>query len=82
MKSQICFVAMGLILATTALGFATVGHVPPFRSHETTPIQVSQSTPEPGPRRVYCYSGLKGEPGKLYRGWVCETADSPALTTN
>jgi len=72
MKSQITFTALGLVLATTALGFATVGHLPSFHSSEITPIRVIQPTGAEAPRPIHCYSGLKGEPGKLYRGWVCE----------
>jgi hypothetical protein len=81
MKSQTSFIAMGIVVATTALGFATVGHLPSLRPpHETAPIRLTDSTAASTPRRVYCYNGTKGEPDNLYRGWVCEPERTPTLT--
>ena len=37
MKSQISLIAVGLIVATMALGFAAVGHLPSFKSREAAP---------------------------------------------
>jgi hypothetical protein len=56
MKSQIS-IAMAIIVATTALGFATVGHLPSLRPHETAPIRLTDSSAASTPRRVYCYNG-------------------------
>ncbi|HUZ91457.1 MAG TPA: hypothetical protein VMU78_06115 [Methylocella sp.] len=80
MKSQISFIAMAIIVATTALGFATVGRLPSLQPHVTTPIGFTNSSAASTPRRVYCYNGIKGEPGNLYRGWVCESERAPKLT--
>jgi len=44
------------------------------------PVRVADSASTGAPRRVYCYSGIKGEPGNLYRGWVCEPEHVPSLT--
>jgi hypothetical protein len=72
MKSQIYLTALGLVLATSALGFATVGHLPSFHARETAPIRAFQPAAEDAPHPIRCYNGVKGEPEKLYRGWVCE----------
>ena len=80
MKSQISFIAMGIVAATTALGFATIGHLPAANPNVIAPVHVADSAGTGAPRRVYCYSGIKGEPGNLYRGWVCEPAHAPTLT--
>jgi hypothetical protein len=80
MKSQISFIAMAIIVAITALGFATVGHLPSLRPHETAPIRLTDSSAASTPRRVYCYNGTKGEAGNLYRGWVCKPEHAPTLT--
>lgn len=79
MKSQISFIAIGLVAATTALGFATVG---PLRTNPsvTAPVRVSDSVVTGAPPRVYCYSGVKGSQGSLYRGWVCVPEHEPTLT--
>jgi hypothetical protein len=44
------------------------------------PVRVADSASTGAPRRVYCYSGIKGEPGSLYRGWVCEPEHALSLT--
>lgn len=80
MKSQISFIAIGLVAATMALGFATVGPLPAANPLGIAPVRVTDSAGTGNPRRVYCYSGIKGEPGSLYRGWICETEGTPALT--
>ncbi|HUB64581.1 MAG TPA: hypothetical protein VL996_09085 [Methylocella sp.] len=80
MKSQISFIATGLVAATIALGFATVGRLPALLHHETSEIRLADSAPDTPPR-VYCYSGIKGEPGSLYRGWIClPDAHRPTMT--
>lgn len=80
MKTQLSFTAVGLVLATTALGFATVGRLPAVSARETTPVRVANVTSTGAPPRVHCYSGVKGEPGSLYRGWVCLPERPPAVT--
>jgi hypothetical protein len=80
MKSQISFIAMGLVVATTALGFATAGRLPALIPHATVPVRVAEAAGTGVPRRVYCYSGIKGEPGRLYRGWICLPEHPPTLT--
>jgi hypothetical protein len=80
MKSQISFIAIGLVTATTALGFATGGHLPAANPKVIVPVRVADSASTGAPRRVYCYSGIKGEPGNLYRGWVCEPEHASSLT--
>ena len=80
MKSRLYFTVIGLVLATTILGFATVHHLPAFKSHEATaPVRVAESTATSAPRRVDCFIGMKGEQGSLYRGWVCVPEHAPAL---
>ncbi|MFZ0496795.1 MAG: hypothetical protein WBE80_14920 [Methylocella sp.] len=79
MKRQISFIAIGIVAATTALGLATAGHLPAFNSRETAPpVRMADLTGAGAARRVYCYSGIKGAPGSLYRGWVCELEHAPA----
>ncbi len=79
MKSQISFVAIGIVIATTVLGFATAGPLPAFDSREIVPaVHMAGLTGASVERRVYCYSGIKGAPGSLYRGWVCELEHVPA----
>jgi hypothetical protein len=81
MKSQIFFIAMGIVVSTTALGFATVGQPPAPQPYKTTPVLITDSAAANKPRRIYCYNGTKGEPGSLYRGWVCELEQAaPALS--
>jgi hypothetical protein len=80
MKTQLSFTALGLVLATTALGFATVGHPSAVSPRETTPVRVANGASTGAPPRVYCYSGVKGEPGSLYRGWVCLPEHPPSVT--
>ncbi|HUI21112.1 MAG TPA: hypothetical protein VLZ74_08715 [Methylocella sp.] len=80
MKSQISFVAVGLVVATTALGFATVGPLPaPNTAREIVPVRIVDST-DTAARRVYCYNGIRGESGSLSRGWVCVPEDKRSLT--
>jgi hypothetical protein len=80
MKSQMSFIAMAIVVATTALGFATVGHLPSFQLRDMAPIHLNDSSASSNPRRVYCYNGMKGGPGNLSRGWVCESAHGPVLS--
>jgi hypothetical protein len=81
MKSQISFIAVGLVVATAALGFATVGRLPALPPHETVvPVRVAEAAGTSAPPRVYCYNGTKGEPGKLYRGWVCLPEHPPTAS--
>jgi hypothetical protein len=57
-------IAVGLIVATMALGFAAVGHLPSREA--ASPAQGAELTGT-GARRVYCFIGMKGEPpGSLY----------------
>jgi hypothetical protein len=79
MKSQISFIAIGLVAATAALGFATVGRLPATSPHLTAPVRVADSTTPGAPPHVYCYSGIKGGQDSLYRGWVC-VPQKPTLT--
>jgi len=72
MKSQISLIAAGLFVATMALGFAAVGHLPSFKSREVAPLVHGAELTGAGARRIYCFIGMKGEPGSLYRGWVCD----------
>jgi hypothetical protein len=80
MKSQIFLTGVGLVLATTVLGFAAVDHLASFHSRETMPVPVAEPSNAIPPRRIDCYHGMKGEPNNLYRGWVCEPAPAPTLT--
>lgn len=77
MKSQIALVAVGLVLATAALGFATLGHLPAFNSREAALVRPDDSTGAGVPLRIDCFIGMKGEPGSLYRGWVCVMSPRP-----
>ena len=80
MKGQLSFTALGLIISTTALGFATVGPLPAATSQKTVPVRISDRTKIENPQRVYCFNGLKGEPDHLYRGWVCLPIENKTLT--
>ena len=42
MKSQISFIAIGLVTATTALGFATAGHLPAANPKVIVPVRVAE----------------------------------------
>ncbi len=45
MESQISFIAVGLVVATAALGFATVGRLPALTPHEPiVPVRVAEAT--------------------------------------
>lgn len=79
MKSQMSFIALGLVISTTALGFATVGPLPEAPRHESSQIRFAKSSGSSAAQKIFCYSGIKGEPGKLYRGWICEPEHSPIL---
>lgn len=80
MKSQISFIAIGIVIATTVLGFATTGQLPASNSREIVPaVHMADLTGAGIARRVYCYSGIKGAPGSLYRGWVCEREHATPL---
>jgi hypothetical protein len=72
MKRQISFAAMVLVVATTALGFAIVRHRPLINTREAAPVRPDDSTGEGVPRRIDCFIGMRGEPGSLYRGWICD----------
>ena len=77
MKSQISFIAVGLVVATADLGFATVGRLPALPPHETVvPVRVAEAAGTSAPR-VYCYNG---KPGRLYRGWVCLPEHPPTAS--
>ena len=65
MKSQLSSTAIGIVLVTTALGFAIFVHLPSFLSRNTAAASIGS------PYRVYCYNGMTGKPGSLHRGWVC-----------
>jgi hypothetical protein len=80
MKSQLSFIAIVLIAATTVLGFATVGPMRATNSPVTIPVRVSDSVVASPAPRVYCYSGIKGKQGGLYRGWICEPEGELAVT--
>jgi hypothetical protein len=80
MKSQISFIAIVLATATAVLGFATVGPLRATNSPVTVPVHVSDSTATGTASRVYCYSGVKGGPDSLYRGWICEPEDKITVT--
>lgn len=71
MKSQLSFTVMGLVLATAALGFAAVGHLPGLHPRETATVGIARAMDGP-PHQIHCFMGLKGEPANLYRGWICE----------
>jgi hypothetical protein len=71
MKSKLSFTAIGVFFAMAALGFTAVGHLPVFHSRaRTAPVRVAEPTDAP-PNRIDCFIGMKGEPGSLYRGWIC-----------
>lgn len=73
MKSQTSFIAAGAVLAAAALGFATVGHLPADSlGAGASPALSALPAAASAPPRVYCYSGMKSEEGRLTRGWVCE----------
>lgn len=79
MKSKLIFTAIGFVVAVAALGFAAAGHFPGFHSRvRTTPVRVAEPTDAP-PNRIDCFIGMKGEPGSLYRGWICERQHAPTL---
>ena len=78
MKSQLSFTAIGLVLATAALGFAAVGHLPGVHPRETVTVSVAGAKDGP-PHRIDCFIGMRGEPGSLYRGWICEREQAPTL---
>jgi len=83
MKSQSSFIALGLIISTSALGFATVGPLPAATTQKVVSVRISdQPAPKAThPSRLYCFNGAKGEPDHLYRGWVCLT-DQPESLVN
>jgi hypothetical protein len=73
MKSQTSFIAAGAVLASAALGLAIVGHLPAASlGPEASPAVSAGPAAASAPPRVYCYSGMKSEEGRLTRGWVCE----------
>jgi hypothetical protein len=79
MKSKLSFAAVGVVFPVAALGFTAVGHLPVFQSRaRTAPIRVAKPT-DVLPNRVYCFIDMKGEPGRLYRGWICEREHAPTL---
>lgn len=80
MKSQMSFIAIVLVAATSVLGFATVGPLRATNYPQTTPTQVSQSNAHGIASRVFCYNGIKSEQGSLYRGWICEPEHKLTLT--
>ncbi len=71
MKRQLSSTAMGLVLPTAALAFATVGDLPSSHSCETAPVNVAEAK-DALPNRINCFIGTKVEQGSLYRGWVCD----------
>ena len=80
MKSQISFIAIVLVAATAVLGFATVGPLRATPETQTTFVQVSESNTHGPASRVFCYNGIRGEQGSLYRGWICEPEQKLTLT--
>jgi hypothetical protein len=74
MKGQTSLIAMWLVVATTTVGFATVGDMPDASPHEDASSLHQGHTIVAAdlPRRVHCYSGMKARQGNLYRGWMCE----------
>ena len=53
MKSQISFIAVGLVVATADVGFATVGRLPALPPHETVvPVRVAEAAGTSAPPRV------------------------------
>jgi hypothetical protein len=79
MKSKLSFTAMGIVFAIAVLGFAATGHLPAFHSRAgTSPVRIAEPTDAP-PHRIYCFIGMKGELGSLYRGWVCVPEPVPTL---
>jgi hypothetical protein len=83
MKGQTSLIAMWLVVATTAVGFATVGDMPDAGPHEdASSLHQSHTTVAADlPRRVHCYNGMKAGQGNLYRGWMCEL-EHPAPSAN
>jgi hypothetical protein len=82
MKSKLSFMAMGIVLASAALGLAAVGHLPFFPSSaRIAPVRVAEPSGA-RPNHTNCFIGMKGEPsepGSLYRGWICERERLPTL---
>jgi hypothetical protein len=79
MKRRLSFAAMGLVLGTTALGFATHRDLSAFNSHQAAaPLVHRGEATETRPRRVYCFIGTKGAPDSLFRGWICDAEHAPA----
>ncbi|MGH6796311.1 MAG: hypothetical protein ACREDD_05610 [Methylocella sp.] len=78
MKRQLSSTAMGLVLPTAALAFATVGDLPSSHSCETAPVNVAE-VKNALPNRIHCYIGMSGAPGSVYRGWICEREHAPTL---
>lgn len=81
MKSQTSFIAAGAVLAAAVLGFATVGHMSAGSLGQGASLPLSAGPAAASvPPRVYCYSGMKSEEGRLTRGWVCETEPFAAIS--
>lgn len=79
MKSKHFFAAMGTVLAIAAVGSAAVGHLPGFHSAvRTSPVRFAEPTDAP-PNRIDCFIGMQGEPGNLFRGWICVREQAPKL---
>jgi hypothetical protein len=77
MKSQLSFVATGVLLGVAALGFAAVRFLPASNPQSSSPqVHMAEAA---SPNRIYCYSGMKGVQGRLYRGWVCEVEQAPTM---
>jgi hypothetical protein len=83
MKGQTSLIAMWLVVATTAVGFATLGDMPKARPREDASSlhQTQTIVAADLPGRAHCYNGMKAGKGNLYRGWMCEP-EHPALSAN
>lgn len=73
---KLSFLAAGLVLAGAAFSFGASARVPNLNLSEAEAVPMVSTVATTDTPRVYCYTGIKGDPDYLYRGWICvrETA--------
>jgi len=76
-KCQLSFTTMGLVLAITALAFATVGHPLSFVVHHFNLASIAEASAYPKNHST-CGNGISGQYSNVHGDFVCSTELTPA----